>query len=104
MKNFDPGIGEIVTTDVAILGQHFLTFSLFLKGIPRVETKTVFSIFAKSENEQICAKFRFAKISIVFAKIFRFPGSFRENGYVSAINIFKMINSNGNLTILVHVH
>jgi hypothetical protein len=29
---------------------------------------------------------------------------FRENGYVSAINIFKIINSNRNSTILVHVH
>jgi hypothetical protein len=39
-----------------------------------------------------------------FRENFRFPGSFRENGYVSALNIFKMINSNGNLTILVHAH
>jgi hypothetical protein len=38
----------------------------------RVETKTVFSIFAKSENEQTFAKFRFAKIFVsqeVFAKM-----------------------------------
>jgi hypothetical protein len=44
-----------------------------------------------------------SKFSRNFAN-FRFPGSFRENGYVSAINIFEMINSNGNLTIFVHVH
>jgi hypothetical protein len=31
-------------------------------------------------------------------------GNFCKNGFVSAINIFKMINSNVNLTILVHVH
>jgi hypothetical protein len=39
-----------------------------------------------------------------FRENFRFPGSFCKNGYVSAINIFKMINSNRNFTILVHVH
>jgi hypothetical protein len=45
---------------------------------------------------------KFREIS--FRKNFRFPGSFRENGYVSAVNIFKMTHSNRNLTILVHVH
>jgi hypothetical protein len=39
-----------------------------------------------------------------FHENIRFLRSFCKNGYVSAINIFKMINSNGNLTILVHVH
>jgi hypothetical protein len=75
--------------------------------VSRVETKTVFSIFAKSENELIFAKFSFSRKfsqNFRFRENFRFPESFRENGYVSAIIIFKMINSNGNLTILVHVH
>jgi hypothetical protein len=60
----------------------------------RVETKTVFSVFAKSENEQIFAKFREISFreNFCFRENFRFPGSFRENGYVSAINIFKMIH------------
>jgi hypothetical protein len=53
--------------------------------------------FIHFREKQKLANFR-------FRENFRFPGNFRENGYVSAINIFKMINSNGNLTIFVHVH
>jgi hypothetical protein len=72
----------------------------------RVETKTVFPFSRKakmSKFSQNLAKFCFRK-NFCLRENFCFPGSFRKNGYVSAINIFKMINSNGNLTILVHSH
>jgi hypothetical protein len=84
--------------------------------LPRVETKTFFSIFAKSKNdaknEQIFAKFCFVKIFVlakVFAKIFiyakfLFPSKFSRKWVRFCVNIFIMINSNGNLMILVHVH
>jgi hypothetical protein len=57
-----------------------------------------------SRTFSLSRKFSFCAKIFVLRENFRFPGSFRENGYVSAINIFKMINSNGNLTILVHAH
>jgi hypothetical protein len=49
----------------------------------RVEKKTVFSIFTKSENEQIFTKFCFAKIFVKFffcAKIFVSQEVFEKMG------------------------
>jgi hypothetical protein len=76
------------TTSLQILGE--------VLGLKRKR----FPFSRKANMMRKWANFR----EISFHENFRFPGSFRKNGYVSAINIFKMINSKGNLTILVHVH
>jgi hypothetical protein len=78
---------------------------------PEAETKRagyslLFPLFA---NHYLGLKqkrfFPFSRKAKMMRKLSNFREiSFRAKGYISAINIFKMINSNGNLTILVHVH
>jgi hypothetical protein len=95
---------SVLPTTYTIFCQINYKFCHRLKGQsrPKVKTKTVFSIFAKSENDAKISKFSW---KCLFLRKFLFPKKFSRNWVrFCEINMFKMINSNGNLTLLVHVH
>jgi hypothetical protein len=71
-------------------------FCLYTGGPVGLKQKRFFPFSRKAKMMRKWANFREISWNFRFHENFRFPGSFRENGYVSAINIFKMINSNGN--------